>query len=247
MELPRCPGQDLRYWKPGDVFEVPCPHCNAEIEFFKDEPFLRCRACGKEVRNPKLDLACAQWCQMADKCLGIDSTSPDRTTSISESLIVEMKAVFGSDRRRIDHALKVLGFADQILESEQADQLTVKAAAILHDIGILEAERKHGSVAGRFQEEEGPPIAREILRKLEIDPETIEHVSRIVGSHHSAKDIDTPEFRIVWDADWLANIPEDHANATHEQLIHIIDRVFRTKTGRQLAEQSDWLAASKTE
>jgi len=207
----------------------------------------RCGSCGKEVRNPKLDLACAEWCQMADKCLGRDSTSPDETTSICECLIVQMKAVFGSDRRRIDHALKVLSFADKILESEHADRLTVKAAAILHDIGILEAERKHGSTAGRFQEEEGPPIAGKIMRKLEIDPDTIDHVSRIVGSHHSAKDIDTPEFRIVWDADWLANIPEEHAGATREQLTHIIDRVFRTKTGRRLAEQSDWLAASKAE
>ena len=47
----------------------------------------------------------------------------------------------------------------------------VRAAAVLHDIGIREAERKHGSSAGKYQEVEGPPIARRILEKLSVDPE----------------------------------------------------------------------------
>jgi len=65
----RCPGQDMRYWKPEDIFTVACPFCRAEIEFWKDEPFRRCAACGKEVRNPKLDSGCADWCQHAPECL----------------------------------------------------------------------------------------------------------------------------------------------------------------------------------
>ena len=28
----------MRYWKPEDIFTAPCPHCGAEIEFWKDEP-----------------------------------------------------------------------------------------------------------------------------------------------------------------------------------------------------------------
>ena len=45
--------------------------CKNSIEFWKDEPILFCPGCKKEVRNPRLDLACAEWCKFADECLGI--------------------------------------------------------------------------------------------------------------------------------------------------------------------------------
>jgi len=83
-----------------------------------------------------------------------------------EKIIAKMKKTFGTDQRRINHALSVLKYAEAILEDEQAERLTVTAAAILHDIGIQEAERKHNSNAPRFQELEGPPIARDILQGL---------------------------------------------------------------------------------
>jgi hypothetical protein len=156
-----------------------------------------------------------------------------------------MKAAFGSDQKRIRHALAVLRCAEAILDAEGGDRPTVQAAAILHDIGIQEAERKHGSSAGRYQEIEGPPIARRILAKLGFDRQTSDHVCRIVGSHHSAKDIDTPEFRIVWDADWLVNIPDEHPGASHEKLTALIARVFKTSKGRELAQTSTWLESSR--
>jgi len=70
MTRPRCPGQDSQYWKPEDIFECRCPYCGGELEFFKDEPSLPCPACGKEARNPKIDLGCAKWCKYAQECLG---------------------------------------------------------------------------------------------------------------------------------------------------------------------------------
>jgi len=33
----KCPGQDMRFWKPGDIFDTQCPKCGRRIEFFKDE------------------------------------------------------------------------------------------------------------------------------------------------------------------------------------------------------------------
>ena len=226
----------MRRLKPDDVFNVRCPHCKAEVEFFKDEPALKCPSCGVEVRNAKIDLGCAKWCAFAEQCLGEVPDTPDQITSLCERLVAQMKATFGSDRRRIDHALEVLQYAEAILEAEGGDPLSVKAAAILHDIGIHQAERKHGSPAGLYQEMEGPPIARAIMEKLGIDEHTIEHVCRIVGSHHTAKDVDTREFRIIWDADWLVNIPEEHAGASGEKLAQLVARVFKTNKGRTLAE-----------
>ncbi len=62
----------MRYWKPEDICAVGCPFCGVEIEFWKDEPRRVCRGCGKEVRNPKQDASCADWCKNAPECL--DST-----------------------------------------------------------------------------------------------------------------------------------------------------------------------------
>ena len=154
---------------------------------------------------------------------------------MSERLVGAMKDTFGRDERRISHALRVLQYARDILGGETASALVVEAAAILHDIGIQEAERRHGSSAGRYQEIEGPAIARRIMEDAGLAEESIEHVCRIVGSHHSAGDIDTPEFRIVWDADWLVNIPDEYPDHTPQQLGRLIDKVFKTEGGRQIA------------
>lgn len=232
----KCPGQDQRFWKAEDITEVECPHCGHKTEFFKDEPQLKCRSCKRMLINPNIDLGCAEWCQYAEQCIG--ATVGKQVSFIRDSLIEEMNQVFGPDRKRIEHALSVLEYAEHILDAEGGDPLIVKAAAILHDIGILEAERKHNSSAGKYQEIEGPPIARKILEKYELSEETVEHICRIIGSHHSGADIDTKEFAIVWDADWLVNIGAEFAGAGNEKLLKLIDKTFRTCKGRQMALES---------
>jgi putative nucleotidyltransferase with HDIG domain len=231
----RCPGQDQRFWKPEDIFEVKCPGCGQTIEFFKDEPKLKCRKCGRVVVNPKIDLGCAEWCQYAEQCLGVNVVKNLKV--MRNKLIDRMKDVFGNDQKRIEHALAVLDYAEQIQNVEGGDPLIVRAAAILHDIGIHEAERKYGSSAGKYQEIEGPPIAEEILKKYDVTAETIEHICRIIANHHSAKDIDTTEFRIVWDADWLVNIPADFPSASKEKLQEIVEKTFKTNEGHKIATE----------
>ncbi|MBN2269426.1 MAG: HD domain-containing protein [Sedimentisphaerales bacterium] len=230
----RCPGQDQRYWKPEDIFEVQCSGCSRKIEFFKDEPKLKCRGCGRIVMNPKIDLGCTEWCQYAEQCLGIVAAKD--VNSLCRRLINRAKHVLGTDKKRIDHMLAVLHYAEQIQAEEGGEPLIVKAAAILHDIGIHQAAQKYDSVAGKYQEIEGPPVAREILEELGVDEAAVEHVCRIIANHHSGKDIDTIEFRCVWDADWLVNIPEEVADA--EKIRHIIDTVFKTDTGRKIAVET---------
>ena len=73
------------------------------------------------------------------------------------------------------------------------------------------------------------------MARLDLAEHVIDHVCRIVGSHHSAKDIDTPEFRIIWDADRLVNIPDEYPNAGRERLSELIEKVFKTAEGKQLA------------
>ena len=231
----RCPGQDQRFWKPEDIFEVQCPECGKNVEFFKDEPKLKCRNCGQIVINPKIDLGCAEWCQYAAQCMGVDEVKNLKV--IREKLISQMNNVFDNDQKRIEHALAVLDYAEQIQNAEGGDPLIVRAAAILHDIGIHEAENKYGSAAGKYQEIEGPPIAREILIKEDISAEAIEHICKIIANHHSDKEIDTIEFRIVWDADQIVNLRADSSGVSNEKLQEIIDKRFKTDEGRRIAAE----------
>jgi len=152
-----------------------------------------------------------------------------------EKLIGKMKETFGDDMKRIDHALAVLALAEEIRAAEGGEPLTVQAAAILHDIGIQEAFRKYGSTAGHHQEVEGPPIAEAIMASLAIDGATLRHVSDIVGSHHSGNKIDTPEFRCIWDADWIVNLGAMYNDWPTEKKLHVIGKTFRTETGKRIA------------
>lgn len=70
MAVVRCPGQDMRYWKLDDIYEVVCPHCSShQIEFFKDDHRRICKVCGRNVLNPRNDMSCAKWCKHAKECL----------------------------------------------------------------------------------------------------------------------------------------------------------------------------------
>ncbi|MBE3069278.1 MAG: hypothetical protein IMZ66_03480 [Planctomycetes bacterium] len=77
MPHDRCPGQDQRFWKPGDIRECPCPHCGGAIEFWKDDPARSCPACGRRVRNPRFDAGCAAWCAKAGECAAMGGRAAD--------------------------------------------------------------------------------------------------------------------------------------------------------------------------
>jgi HD superfamily phosphodiesterase len=153
----------------------------------------------------------------------------------AESIAVEMRNVFGADERRINHALTVLEYARRILRGEAGDVGVVTAAALLHDIGIHEAERKYNSSAARYQELEGPPIAEGILESLGAEPEFIAEVCDIVGHHHSPRLGETTNFKILYDADLITNIRES-ANPPRKMTRKAIEKKkFMTPTGLAVA------------
>ena len=233
-DMVRCPGQDQRFWKPQDIFEVDCPKCGRPVEFFKDEPQLKCRRCGHTVMNPKIDLGCAEWCQYAEQCLGVRFS---RLTLVRQKLIDEMKEVLGTDEKRIEHVLAILSYAERIQAVEGGDPLVVKAVAILHDIGISGAERKDHSSTAKDRENERPSIAENILKRNDIPHDIIEQICRIIVKYHSHKDIDTIEFWILRDAIRLVHVPKDCLGADEEKLTEFIDHMFRTHEGRRIATE----------
>ncbi len=238
MSKTMCPGQDTAFWTPNDIYEVKCAQCGNEMEFFKDDASRRCKSCGARVQNPKLNLGCAQWCEHAAECLGYDPKQvlgDAAQESLVDQLVQAMRKHFGKDERRITHALAVLDYAEQIMRREGANPKVVLTAAVLHDVGITEGERLHDSSAGRWQEKYGPDIADRIMKDLGMDEETRDHVRRIIANHHSARDIDTTEFRVIWDADWMVNIPDEYPDKTPQQRAALIDKVFKTPSGKAMA------------
>lgn len=127
-----------------------------------------------------------------------------------ETLLDRMRAYFGADQKRIKHAERVLAAAEEILKTEKGDPEVVIASAILHDIGIHAAEKKYNSNAGKYQEIEGPPIARRILEDLGFDENIIREVCEIIAHHHSPGKVNTLNFKILYNADVLVNKEEEN-------------------------------------
>ena len=227
MKRTKCPGQDTRFWRPEDVFEVVCGECGSGVEFFKDDAYRRCPTCGSRITNPKLSLGCAQWCQYAKECLGYDPkellAQVAEEGSLGDQLVAAVKEEFGDDQARLTHALLVLERAEELMRAEGGDPRVVVAAALLHDVGSRGGEAN-----------DAPAVARRIMTELGMDGETIEEVCRIVGAH-AGGDCDSLESRIVGDADWLVNLPAQYPDADERTLKRIIEQVFRTKTGKATA------------
>jgi hypothetical protein len=148
-----------------------------------------------------------------------------------------MEEYFAGDGRRIAHAHAVAGHAHALLAYVEADPLLTLTVAYLHDIGIHEAERRHGSNAGNFQELEGPPIARRLLAGLQAPDELVECTAVIVGRHHTRNGVDAAEFRILWDADALVNFSEVLPGKSSAAIESMLRRHMVTEAGYRMARR----------
>ena len=152
--------------------------------------------------------------------------------NITTTIIEKMIQYFGTDVRRINHALKVYGFARCIAQKEKLTEnelFIVDIVAILHDIGIIEAEKKYNSSNGKYQEIEGPAIAKNMLSDQHIDTTTIDRICFIIGNHHSYQKIDNMDFQVIVEADFLVNIYEDEMKK--HSIENIRNKYFKTQTG----------------
>ncbi len=158
-------------------------------------------------------------------------------------LTAAMKDYFGPRPDLVEHTLQVTAFAEQLLgrikaKDEGVNADVVVAAALMHDIGIPEAERQHGSAAGHYQEQEGPPIARRLMESLQLDPDLITEVCEIVAHHHSPGVVQTPNFAILYDADWLVNLPNQYERMGMNRVPEAaIAKRYLTDAGRSLAKE----------
>ncbi|MDT8378361.1 MAG: HD domain-containing protein [Desulfotignum sp.] len=212
------------------------------MEFFKDDATRRCGHCKKKIVNPKMDFGCAAYCKFAEQCLG---TLPEEFVAQQEDLLkdrvaVKMKQYFGKDFKRIGHAGRVARYAEKIGKKEKANMAVVLCAAYLHDIGIKNAEEKYGSAEAKYQHVEGPPVARKILEDLGAKEALINEVCDIISHHHQPKDPETCDFKVVYDADMLANMQDCQGKKQidADTLALKIDNSYLTDAGKELARQT---------
>lgn len=132
----QCPGQDSRYWDGEAIFESHCPKCGTVIEFFKDDSKRRCRQCGHELLNPRIDFGCASYCPFAEQCLG--SLPPEMLAHKQDLLIervaIEIKRRLADDFQKIGQASRAARFAEGLAKSEEANKAAVVLAALLAEI-----------------------------------------------------------------------------------------------------------------
>lgn len=205
--MAKCPGQDQRFWEPDDIFEAACPNCGDSIEFWKDEPQVRCPACHEVIPNPKLDMGCAKWCKFADECLGRNASEQSKV--LCNKLIAELRELAGGNKGYIGSCLEILKHAQKIQLNEGGQPLVVKAAALFCQIdSVVDDDLTH---------------VREILGKHVVDDELIADVCAIISSLRSGQTVDSLEFSIISDAKLLA---EKSGEGGREQ--------FVTETGKRI-------------
>jgi hypothetical protein len=152
---------------------------------------------------------------------------------LTAKVIKKFIEYYEGDNLRVNHALKVYGFAASIgaLEGLEEDELLcLEIAAVLHDIGIKLSEIKYNSAAGNYQELEGPPEARKLLEEFRLDEKLVERVCYLIGHHHSYSYIDGLDFQILIEADFLVNIFEN--NLKGEAIQPLKNKYFKTDSGK---------------
>jgi len=185
MEMMKCPGQDTRFWKPGDIFVAECPKCGADIEFFKDDTRRRCAWCGHLFYNPKIALGCAAWCQYAEKCVP-DLVKEQKAAQTFKERLLELVQAHLHDPAAWERTEKGVDYALELLKSEGGDPRVVLAAVLLHQV-----ER---------------PQARKFLEELEAEPDTAAAVLDLLAGAAPAADLNRQLF-----ADALALMePQSH-------------------------------------
>ena len=135
----------------------------------------------------------------------------------------------------IDHLIRVWTYAKTIGELEGLDaqtQLVLEVAAITHDIACPLCREKYGNTNGKLQEQEGELMVKDILADSGMSEDQIKRVAFLVGHHHTFTDIDSIDYQILVEADYIANATEN--GYSHQNVENFIQKIMKTETGKRI-------------
>jgi len=103
------------------------------------------------------------------------------------------------------HVERVYKLCERIGKKENADLKILKLAALLHDIGRLDEDESEGRID---HAERSAFLAKKILKKHNLDKETIEKVIHCIETHRKRKNKKpkTVEAKVFFDADNLDSL-----------------------------------------
>lgn len=159
----RCPGQDLMFYKPEDIYDVQCPSCGKPVEFWKDDARRTC-GCGHRFSNPKRDFGCLKHCDYAEDCMPEMFEGENLHALYRDRLIAAIRARLNPGLELLRRLSRTADTCEESLAESGGDPKTVIAAALLALLA------RSGGAA--LEEEK----AREILRKVRTEPEVVERV-----------------------------------------------------------------------
>lgn len=227
----KCPGQDSRYWKPDAIFEVKCPECGKEVEFFKDDTTRRCKACGHRFLNPDMDFGCASYCKYAEQCIG--NLPPEliarKDNLLKDRVAVEVKRHLKRDFRAVGRAVRRARYAERIGKEEGGNLAVILPSAYL--LSLARGEGRGG--------EKSSAEAREILAGLGAAEALTNEVCRIVEGAPIPDDKGHKEHLCVHDADRITALEERQKRDPLglEALSELIRETLFTGSGRRLARK----------
>lgn len=158
--------------------------------------------------------------------------------ALLDRLHMEMIRLDAGDPGLAQHFCKVHAYAALIGRQEGMPEdalFTLEAAAYTHDIAIPYCRKKYGSGDGKYQEIEGPAIAKEMLERLGFPEEVSAHVQYLIAHHHTYTDIQGLDYQILVEADFIVNLFE--GNDSREAVKNTLERIFRTETGKRICRE----------
>ena len=135
----------------------------------------------------------------------------------------------------IDHLIRVWTYSKTIGELEGLDaqtQFVLEVAAITHDIACPLCREKYGNTIGKLQEQEGEVMVKDFLADSGMSEDQIKRVAFLVGHHHTFTDIDSIDYQILVEADYIANATEN--GYSHQNVENFIQKIMKTETGKRI-------------
>lgn len=151
-------------------------------------------------------------------------------------IMERMIAFSGGNIHDIDHLIRVWTYAKIIGEMEGFDankQNILEVAAITHDIACPLCREKYGNTNGKYQEEEGTRLVKAFLAESGMTKAQIDRVAFLVGHHHTFTGIDSLDWQILIEADFIANASE--SGYSKEKVKAFLQKNMKTESGNRLA------------
>ena len=230
-----CPGQNTMFWKPDDIFDVRCPHCDRPVEFWKDDSKRTC-ACGHRFLNPKRDLGCLEYCKYAEQCMPEMFEGESLKALYRDRLLVTAKIKMKPDDASLERSQKIAELVEEILDEEGGQPKVVFAATILGNL-VLNSQPHGEQSASSAQGDSPSAITRKVLADIGTEKEVTDQVCQIIEQRINGESSEDLDSKIVSDALMLADLLDKKALLEEAALERLVDSKIQTETGKRVARE----------